>query len=181
MKSGCAGNGERQETVICRKGKPLTELLCSGSNFKVSRDLSLDIVLPAVPESVSSARHAVARLLQGAAPMPIVVYEDVLLLVSELVTNAVLHARTDARVTAAVHDGRITVAVGDDDPHHAPVVADRGAMATNGRGVMLVDTLASSWGVDLRDDSKVVWFEALFETGLAGPGGSGPRTTARLG
>ncbi len=95
--------------------------------------------------------------------------DDVLIVVSELVTNAVLHARTDTRVTAAVHDGCITVAVGDDDPHHAPVVADRGAMAMNGRGVMLVDALASSWGVDLRDDSKVVWFEALFRDGSGRP------------
>lgn len=154
------------------KGNVLIELVRSGSNANRTRNGSIDIVLPAVPGSVSSARHAVARMLERAAPVPIVVCEDVLLLVSELVTNAVLHAGTDTRVSATAQDGRITVSVSDDDPHHAPVVAQRGAMATNGRGVMLVDALASRWGVDLREGSKVVWFEARYETEAAALQGS---------
>ena len=123
----------------------------------------IDIVLPAVPTSVSAARHAVANLLNGTRRVPVVVVEDVLLLVSELVTNAVLHARTYTRVSASVRAGRVVVAVGDADPHHAPFLAERGTMATNGRGVMLVDALASDWGIDLREHWKVVWFETSYD------------------
>ena len=123
----------------------------------------IDIALPAVPASVAAARHAVADLLNGIDQMPVVVVEDVLLLVSELVTNAVLHAGTYTRVSATVRPGRVVVAVGDADPHHAPFLAERGSMATNGRGVMLVNALASDWGIDLRDDWKVVWFETAYD------------------
>jgi len=123
----------------------------------------IEIVLPAVPLSVSIARHAVGDLLHDADAVPAVVVEDVLLLVSELVTNAVLHAGTDTRVAASVRDGRVVVAVSDDDPHHAPFLADRGSMASNGRGLLLVDALASDWGIELMDESKVVWFEASYD------------------
>ena len=123
----------------------------------------IDIVLPAVPKSVSAARHAVAELLDDVESVPVEAVEDVLLLVSELVTNAVLHAGTSTRVSATVEAGVVSVAVSDDDPHHAPFLAERGSMATNGRGVMLVDALASDWGIDLRHDSKVVWFEAWYD------------------
>jgi len=65
----------------------------------------------------------------------------------------------------AVEPGRILVAVGDDDPQHAPSRDDRGAMATSGRGMHLVELLASSWGVDVGQSSKVVWFEATYPLG----------------
>ena len=124
----------------------------------------IDILLPGAPSSIAAARQAVADLLKGTHRVPDVVVEDVLLLVSELVTNAVLHAGTHTRVTASVWPGRVVVAVGDADPHHAPAVAERGSEATNGRGLMLVDTLATDWGVDLRKRWKVVWFETSYDT-----------------
>lgn len=124
---------------------------------------SLDLVLDAVPRSISSARHAVARLFDPRLHVPAELAEDVLLLVSELVTNGVLHARTAVHVLARAEPGRILVAVGDDDPHNPPQPAEPGATATSGRGMRLVDLLASSWGVELGTTSKVVWFEVLFE------------------
>lgn len=123
---------------------------------------TIDIVLPAQPRSVSKARHAVARLLHGFPQVPVPVAEKVLLLVSELVTNAVVHARTETRVSARVQDGMISVAVGDDDPHHAPELVARGSSAVTGRGVRMVNALASDWGVDLGETSKVVWFHAAY-------------------
>ncbi|MFP5370481.1 MAG: ATP-binding protein [Actinomycetes bacterium] len=123
----------------------------------------IDVLLPGVPSSIAAARHAVADLLNGPHRVPDVVVDDVLLLVSELVTNAVLHAGTHTRVTASVRPGRVVVAVGDGDPHHAPAVAARGSEATNGRGLMLVDALATDWGIDLRKRWKVVWFETSYD------------------
>lgn len=125
-------------------------------------DGDLDIVLAARPPSVAIARHAVGRLLDSAPLIPAERVEDVLLLVSEVVTNAVMHARTAVRVTALAAAGRVLVAVTDDDPHHAPARAERGTMATSGRGMFLVDLLASSWGVEVGETSKVVWFEATY-------------------
>ncbi len=123
----------------------------------------LDLVLAAVPHSVATARHAVARLLVSAPRIPTEVAEDVLLLVSELVTNAVLHARTAVRVSASAKGGHIMVSVGDDDPLHAPSAAERGTLATSGRGIRLVELLASSWGVEVEAQSKIVWFESTYE------------------
>ena len=122
----------------------------------------VDIVLPPEATSISSARHAVADLLYDVAHVPVMVIEDVLLLVSELVTNAVLHARTEIRVCASVEDAVVSVSVRDRDPHHAPVFARRGADATSGRGILLVHALASDWGVELTEASKLVWFQASY-------------------
>ena len=121
----------------------------------------VDLVLDAVPRSVTVARHAVRAALSAVAA-PVEVTEDVLLLVSELVTNAILHAGTDVRVSATVTPGRVLVAVSDDDPEHAPHRPDRGRMATSGRGIGLVDLLSSAWGIEIGPQSKVVWFEAAY-------------------
>ena len=129
-------------------------------------DDSLDLVLDAVPRNVSIARHAVADLLDRAGGIPAEVVEDVVLLVSELVTNVVLHARTTVRVMARADGRRVIVAIGDDDPHNVPRRRDRGLSAPTGRGLRLLDLLASSWGVEVGAASKVVWFEAAFEPAL---------------
>lgn len=120
----------------------------------------IDIVLPPEATSAAKARHAVAILLRDVANVPAVVVEDVLLLVSELVTNAVLHAGTEVRLRASVEDAVVTVSVRDQDPSHSPVLARQGADATNGRGILLVHTLASDWGIELAEDTKLVWFQA---------------------
>ena len=122
------------------------------------QDGSVDVVLDSLPRSISAARRAVAGLLDPTL-VPAEVAEDVMLLVSELVTNAVLHARSRVHLSATVEPGRILVAVGDDDPGHGPHRPDRGVMATSGRGIRLVELLASSWGVETSTRSKVVWFE----------------------
>jgi len=120
----------------------------------------VDITLDARPGSVTVARHAVAQMLDAEGLAPSELSEDVLLLVSELVANAVLHAGTVVRVWAAADAGRVLVSVGDDDPHSAPLQLDRGLFATSGRGIRLLEMLASAWGVEVFDSSKVVWFEA---------------------
>jgi len=119
--------------------------------------------MDALPRSISAARHAVRRLMEPSLRVPVEVAEDVLLLVSELVTNAVLHARTAVHVSACVEPGRILVSVGDDDPDHAPRRTEPLALATSGRGMRLVDLLATSWGVEVGTSSKVVWFERRYQ------------------
>jgi len=144
------------------------EVSISDTDSERSGAASLDLALAALPRSISTARHAVARLLRTSPPVPQEVIEDVLLLVSELVTNAVLHARTEVHVAASIEAGRILVSVGDDDPEHAPHRPERGELATSGRGLWLVERLATSWGVEVRATSKVVWFETMFRLDAIG-------------
>ncbi|CAN5852388.1 hypothetical protein BH23ACT2_BH23ACT2_08930 [soil metagenome] len=85
---------------------------------------------------------------------------DVSLLTSETVSNAVLHAQTEAVVVRAERfGGRVRVEVEDDDPT-SPEVRSPELGAVGGFGLFLVTRLAHLWGVDdIGDDGKVVWFE----------------------
>lgn len=82
------------------------------------------------------------------------------LLLSELVTNALIHTRNGAVVTATTAAARLRVEVRDfmSGQESAPYVpnADDG---THGRGLLLVQSLADSWGVVTQALGKVVWFE----------------------
>ncbi|MFG2429436.1 ATP-binding protein [Streptomyces sp. NPDC048590] len=82
------------------------------------------------------------------------------LLLSELVTNALIHTRNGAVVTVTTAPGRVRVEVRDFVPGQEPAPyvpnADDG---THGRGLLLVQNLADSWGVTAQALGKVVWFE----------------------
>lgn len=82
----------------------------------------------------------------------------VTLLVSELVTNAVLHARCDfeVHVESGHHLVRIEVS---DGSTLTPTIREHDDDAMTGRGLALVEQLASSWGVTRHDGGKTVWFE----------------------
>lgn len=82
------------------------------------------------------------------------------LLASELVTNALLHTDRGAVVTATVEDSRLHVEVQDFMAGlPVPEVPD-GGLGTNGRGLVLVESLADAWGVRTSQGvGKVVWFE----------------------
>lgn len=85
--------------------------------------------------------------------------EDVaLLLVSELVTNVVLHARTPGEVVVALHRTGLRVEV-HDRSDRLPVPKDYGPDAGTGRGLRLLGALSSSWGAEPTGAGKVVWFE----------------------
>ncbi|WP_307124242.1 ATP-binding protein [Streptomyces sp. B1I3] len=88
-------------------------------------------------------------------------YTDVAeLLLSELLTNALIHTRNGAVVTVTSAPARLRVEVRDflAEQEPAPYVpnADDG---THGRGLLLVQSLADSWGVTAQALGKVVWFE----------------------
>lgn len=78
--------------------------------------------------------------------------------VSELVTNAVRHARTDITVTCSVDDRFLRVEVRDWSPQE-PAARAAGVFDEGGRGLMIVDHLAANWGVDVTGTTKVVWAE----------------------
>jgi hypothetical protein len=78
-------------------------------------------------------------------------------LVSELVTNAVMHAATELDLTLLLRDDGLSVAVGDRDPRPLNRRAEVAATDPHGRGGLLLDALARSWGQLPRSDGKVVW------------------------
>jgi anti-sigma regulatory factor (Ser/Thr protein kinase) len=79
-------------------------------------------------------------------------------LVSELVTNAVVHAGTDCTLRVSLVGGLLRVGVTDRSA--APVqVQEYTPGATSGRGLMIVDALADGWGVEAGEGGKTVWFE----------------------
>ena len=79
------------------------------------------------------------------------------LLADELVTNAVVHARTSLRVRLELHGDVLHIGVHDANPRLLRVVPDDPDSET-GRGLRLVEQLATAWGVHRgRDGGKVVW------------------------
>jgi len=113
---------------------------------------SLD--LRALPSSAAQARRLVSDAIGETGRL----CEIAVLLVSELVANAVLHAGTPCFVLVDVDDRRVRVEVRDEDPR-LPVVKDYGPTAVTGRGLHIVNTLSDRWGFSADGESKTVWFE----------------------
>ena len=84
--------------------------------------------------------------------------EQAVLVASELVTNAVLHARTAIQLKVSVDGPRVRIEVFDENTR-VPVQAACPPDATSGRGLALVSSVAGAWGIDHRGDGKVVWAE----------------------
>ena len=83
--------------------------------------------------------------------------EVIELLTCELVGNVVRHAGSPMTLHMTRDASTIRVEV-DDESRHPPVLTKRGPLARGGRGLVLIDALATNWGSDMRDDGKSVWF-----------------------
>jgi anti-sigma regulatory factor (Ser/Thr protein kinase) len=84
--------------------------------------------------------------------------DTAVLLVSELVTNAVVHARSTVTVRLLVDEGCVTVEV-DDASALPPSVRLPRADQPGGRGLHLLESLTDRWGVRPSATGKTVWFE----------------------
>jgi anti-sigma regulatory factor (Ser/Thr protein kinase) len=82
----------------------------------------------------------------------------VALLVSELATNAVRHARTSFVVAVSI-DAKVHAEIRDRSPLPPRLAAAPDPLAPGGRGLVLVDELAVAWGYQLTPEGKTVWFE----------------------
>jgi anti-sigma regulatory factor (Ser/Thr protein kinase) len=118
--------------------------------------MEASIALTPNPMSSHVARNFVGGALERWGREDLV--ENALLLTSEVVTNAILHARTDLVVTASLDGNRARVAVRDEEVN-PPRRRQPRPDSENGRGLVLVEALAGSWGVIPHGSGKVVWFE----------------------
>jgi len=127
-------------------------------------------VFPGTADSASAARLMARQLLGDHDPAA----ETVMLLVSELVTNAVVHSQSGApggSVTVALCpvSAGVLVQVRDDGGPSVPCLAEiANEGAEHGYGLLLVDALADSWGTISGPGSRVTWCR------VSRPSASGP-------
>ena len=105
-----------------------------------------------------AARRALAEWLAGLS-CPQQIKDDALVVVSELVTNAVVHADSEPLVVAAYDGGRLRIEVHDQDP--SPPVISSTSDARGGFGMRIVDGLCDAWGWAATEHGKQVWTETL--------------------
>ena len=125
----------------------------------------LEPALHAVSQARGTVKAALARWeLETLVP-------DAQLLVSELVTNALVHAGTETSLSLAVADGVLEVGVTDRAPG-VPLARRAGEgsgtlgqdwRAEGGRGLRLVDLVADDWGLAVLAEGKQVWFRLVVD------------------
>ncbi|WP_372408576.1 SpoIIE family protein phosphatase [Streptomyces luteireticuli] len=120
-------------------------------------------IAQAEPERIAEARQQVRSLMHDWRDED--QKDSAVLMVSEMVTNVLVHTDGDALLRAVISGGpghrrlRVDVADSSDElPHRR----HPGEMASSGRGLVLMELLAGAWGVEPRGEGKNIWFE-LYE------------------
>ncbi|MCC5032467.1 SpoIIE family protein phosphatase [Streptomyces sp. WAC 00631] len=137
-------------------------------------------IAQAEPERISLARRQLRELMHDWSDPEQV--DSAELMLSEMVTNVLVHTDGDAvavaEITAPEGDGsvgrrlRVDVADSSDElPHRRRP----GELASSGRGLVLLELLAHAWGVDPRGEGKTTWFELYENPGPPGPDEPEPR------
>ncbi|MFF3492311.1 SpoIIE family protein phosphatase [Streptomyces sp. NPDC002795] len=130
-----------------------------------------------VGRSVATARSFVRDTLQGWGHADII--DDAVVLTSELVTNAVVHAGTSAEVLCLRSEDHVRIEVSDRYPEREiPLQASAMSMGSpdreGGRGLQLCAALAGRWGVDYSATHKRVWFQLDLPERSVGTRAAGP-------
>ncbi|MER5296491.1 SpoIIE family protein phosphatase [Streptomyces pharetrae] len=160
-----------------------------GARYDESRSRSFVITARAaasfepVGRSVASARSFVRDTLQGWGHADII--DDAVVLTSELVTNAVVHAGTAADVLCLRTDEGVRIEVSDryperEVPLQSAAISMSGPDREGGRGLQLCAALAARWGVEYTPTHKNVWFELALPERPVGTRAAGPSLPADL-
>ncbi|MFI1410690.1 SpoIIE family protein phosphatase [Streptomyces sp. NPDC020707] len=155
--------------LLCRAGEEGCDPEASVPTRATVRRTMLTVA-QAEPQKVALARQQLREFLHDWPSVDQV--DSAVLLVSEMVTNVLVHTDADALLVAEMTGAagtrriRIQVTDGSDDlPHRR----HPGELASSGRGLVLTELLADAWGVDPRGEGKSIWFE-LYEEGSGGGG-----------
>ncbi|ROQ80678.1 anti-sigma regulatory factor (Ser/Thr protein kinase) [Streptomyces sp. CEV 2-1] len=127
--------------------------------------LPFTVDLLAVPEAVPEMRRMLRSRFGGADANVL----DLLLCVSELLTNVIVHVGEGTPVTLRVSgtgSGRVRVELSDPAPGVWPAIRAAGSGDESGRGLLLVDAFALRWGVEQGPYGKTVWCELRAPAGL---------------
>ncbi|MFF4560636.1 SpoIIE family protein phosphatase [Streptomyces sp. NPDC001435] len=137
----------------------------AGARTDAEERTEVRTILPGSPLAPGTARGLMRSALTEWTELGLVrserLADDAMVAVSELVTNAVVHAGTDVELTCRLDDsGALVIEVCDHHPSRAP--REHGGDSPYetpeyGRGLRLVATLAESWGVSYRTGAKTVW------------------------
>lgn len=134
-----------------------TRIIAMDASSARSEQLSL----PGDPKSSAAARRFLRRTLLAWHVEALEATASLLL--SELITNAVLHAGTDIEVSITLGDGALGLEVADGSTRR-PRLRRYDLDATTGRGLALVAAMSSAWGVTPTLDGKVVWCELVYHS-----------------
>ncbi|MFD7020803.1 SpoIIE family protein phosphatase [Streptomyces sp. NPDC059928] len=162
-----------------RQGDPGVETRTRSSVITARAAASFD----PVGRSVATARAFVRDTLQGWGYADVV--DDAVVLTSELVTNAVVHAGTKADVLCLRSEDGVRVEVADRYPEREiPLLGSPADIAgpdrENGRGLLLCAALASRWGVEYTPARKNVWFQLDLPERSVGTRSAGPALPTAL-
>jgi anti-sigma regulatory factor (Ser/Thr protein kinase) len=117
-------------------------------------------------ESVGEARRFVAEIISD---LPIDLQDSVRLMVSELSTNALVHALSGFEVSVERSDVAVIISISDQG-NGTPTVESPSPSEPHGRGLQIVDTLSDNWGlVSSSEAGKTVWFRMSLRRPSEGP------------
>lgn len=135
---------------------PRGGLSAYGSRVSLVRDeRQAEVLLPGQPASVPAARRFVRQALTSWGEDAVL--DDAMLVVSELITNAVLHAQGEVTVRVTLsREGSVQVDVVDGSAR-LPRARGYGGESTTGRGLRMVADIAQAWGVEPGPAGKRVW------------------------
>jgi anti-sigma regulatory factor (Ser/Thr protein kinase) len=126
---------------------------------------SISMRIPGGDDAPTRARRSVHAQLTG--HIPAATASDAALLVSELVTNSVVHANVGAGRALTVEvrtlDDRVRIAVADPGSRLKPCLLPPDPETPGGLGLLLVDELCETWGVWQDVGSTRVWCELLLD------------------
>jgi anti-sigma regulatory factor (Ser/Thr protein kinase) len=122
---------------------------------RAAGELRLVLPIPLQPIAVADIRHR-AREVLAAGELDEDVAADALLIISELVTNAVRYGRAPAHFALRLTPRDVVIEVSDAE-HRQPAVREFDPGGANGRGLHMVESLGARWGVRPTGLGKSVW------------------------
>ncbi|MFE0042208.1 ATP-binding SpoIIE family protein phosphatase [Streptomyces albireticuli] len=153
--------------LLCRQVAASTAVGAPEAPARPVRRTALTIA-QAEPERIAEARQQIRHLMYDWPDEDQA--DSAVLMVSEMVTNVLVHTDGDALLVAEISGApgerrvRVDVADASDElPHRR----HPGEMASSGRGLVLMELLAGAWGVDPRGEGKNIWFEIYESDGTA--------------
>ena len=116
-------------------------------------------LLPGEVTTPATARRFVRAALESVEAGPGLI-ETAELLTTELITNAIVHVGCKTELLIRATSAAVRVEVSDPDDH-LPSLTPPDPDALRGRGLLIVNGLASDWGVERTASGKTVWFEVI--------------------